>query len=616
MCGITGYVDFNQQPQKPIVSKMLQTIFHRGPDQGGIYLDKNVALGIRRLSIIDLKTGNQPMKNEDNTLTVVFNGEIYNFLELKGILEKKGHKFKTKSDTEVLVHLYETYGYKMPKYLKGMFAFAIWDKRKDQIYLARDPCGIKPLYFWQKGETLLFGSELKSILTHPKVRKGISIQALKMYSSLGYIPGNLSIFENIYKLLPGHGLVFSKKGIKISSFYELNFAKTSSEKNINSILENAVISHSISDVPIGVFLSGGIDSSLITYYLSKHIKRQINTFSISFEEKSFDESYYAKIIAKQLGAKHHEETFTSKDVLNLFPLISKKLDEPLADPSLFPTYKVCTLARKYVKVVLSGDGGDELFGGYPTYRGHLVAEQFKKIIPQSAARIILNILNTFPTSSENYPKTEVLKEFIKGAYYPPFQRHLSWMSLKNYNEGLLNEDLLKKNPKSSQIHLLKILQKKIEMKSSNLTTQMQLLDFETYLKDDLLVKVDRASMYNSVEVRVPFLDNTVIENAYALNSHINMLETKRILRSLLKDKFPPEVFKRRKKGFGIPIAKWITGDLKNLVNEHLKNQNLFQYFDKKSVEEIWQAHQDRKQDNSKLIWMIVMFSGWLNHWYL
>lgn len=614
MCGIAGYVDYNQQPQEKVISKMLKVIAYRGPDQTGIYIDKNVALGMQRLSIIDLKTGDQPMQNKDKTLTVVFNGEIYNFLHIKALLERKGHKFKTKSDTEVLIHAYEAFGNGMSKYLQGMFAFAIWDKKKNSIFISRDSSGIKPLYYYQKNNLLIFGSELKTILNHPQVRKSINVQALKMYSSLGYISGELSIFEGIYKLLPGYNLTFQKGRKKIDLYYELTADKIHLGKNIDSILEDAVVSHSISDVPIGVLLSGGIDSSLVAYYLTKNIKKGINTFSINFEEKSFDESFYAKIVAKQLGTKHHSETFSSKDVLELFPIITQKLDEPLADPSLFPTFKVCALASKYVKVVLSGDGGDELFGGYPTYQGHIVAEWFKKIVPDIAARYLINILNIFPVSSKNYPKTEVLKEFLKGIQLSPFKRHLLWMSIKNYNQGLLNKRF-KTNTEPLESILSGDILKRIDSTVKKLTTKMQLLDFETYLKDNLLVKVDRASMYNSLEVRVPFLDNEVIENAFAINSHVNIFNTKRVLRSLLKEKFPSEIFKRPKKGFGIPLAKWISGDLKNLVNERLQNKQLFEYFDRNEVFKIWQNHRERKQDNAKLIWMIVMFSEWLNYWY-
>lgn len=614
MCGIAGYVDFNRQPQQALISKMLQTISHRGPDQRGIHIDKNVVLGIQRLSIIDLKTGNQPMHNEDKAVTVVFNGEIYNFLDLKSLLEKKGHIFKTKSDTESLVHLYEVYGFEMSKYLKGMFAFAIWDKRKNLIFIARDSSGIKPLYFWQKADTLIFGSELKTILVHPLVKKNINLQALRMYSALGYIGGELSIFDGIYKLLPGHNLIFSRSGKKIKTFYQLNKDKIHAGKNFDSVLEKSVISHAISDVPIGVFLSGGIDSSLVTYYLTRNLKNKINTFSIDFEEKSFDEGYFAELVAHQLGTKHHKETFNSKDVLKLFPVISRKLDEPLADPSLFPTFKVSALARKYVKVVLSGDGGDELFGGYPTYQGHLVANQFRRIIPQVAAKIILGFLNLLPVSSENYPKGEIIKEFIKGVYSPPFQRHLLWMSLKNYSQDLLNKNMFKEVTSLENLNILENTLKRISKIDKDLITKIQLLDFETYLKDDLLVKVDRASMYNSVEVRVPFLDNEVIENAFATSSHVSLFNTKKVLRAILKNKLPTKIFSRPKKGFGIPLAKWVSGDLKELVEDYLQNPILYQYFNREKVRKVWDNHINNKQDNSKLIWMMVMFSGWLNEW--
>lgn len=614
MCGIAGIIDFNQQPHRDIISKMLQTISYRGPDQQGIHIDKNTALGIRRLSIIDLISGNQPIHNEDKTVTVVFNGEIYNFLQLKNLLELKGHKFKTNSDTECLVHLYEVYGSEMSKYLKGMFAFAIWDKNRKLIYIARDPSGIKPLYYWQKGEKLLFGSEPKTILCHPLVKKNINLEAVRIYSSLGYIPADLSIFEGIYKLLPGHYLIFSESGKRIRSYKTIT-PNTSQDSSMDELLEEAVLSHSISDVPLGVFLSGGIDSSLVTYYLTKNINKKINTFSIDFEEKSFNEGYFAQIVAKKLGTNHHKDTFNSKDIIRLFPIISEKLDEPLADPSLFPTYKVSALAKRYVKVVLSGDGGDELFGGYPTYRGHLMAESFRRIVPPLFSKTILSVLKLLPVSFENYPKTEVLKVFLKGLHLDPFKRHLLWMSLKNYSTDLLNKEVFRKNLRLDDLELVKEIIQRIESTPKDLTTKMQLLDYETYLKDDLLVKVDRASMYNSIEVRVPFLDNQVIERAFALNSHVSLFDTKKVLRSLLKDKFPAAISKRPKKGFGIPVAKWLNSDLEDLAYEHLHNKKLYQYFNKDKVNQIWDEHKNKKQDNSKLIWMLVMLSGWLNEWY-
>lgn len=613
MCGIAGIVNFKKQPQNSEVSKMINQISHRGPDQKGIYVDRNVGLGIQRLSIIDLKSGDQPIHNEDKAITVVFNGEIYNFLELKDLLEKKGHTFKTKSDTEVLVHLYESFGTDMSKLLRGMFAFAIWDRNKDLILISRDHVGIKPLYFWRDGKVMFFGSELKSILAAPLIRKEINIEAFKAYTQLGYIPGNLSIFKNIHKLLPGHSLIFSKDGLKIDKFYEMIPSKKALTKSIDNYLEDSVISHSISDVPLGVLLSGGIDSSLVTYYLTKNIRNRINTFSINFKEKSFDESKFANIVSKRLNTKHHQESFSSKDVINLFPTISQKLDEPLADPSLFPTFKVCALARKYVKVVLSGDGGDELFGGYPTYSGHLLAKQVKRIFPKNLSNLAIKILNLFPTVFENYPKTEVGKEFIKGLHLTPFKRHLLWMSLKNYNSNLLNKDLFG-TYKKVDTDLFKALQKNIEEKHNNLVTQMQLFDFETYLKDDLLVKVDRASMYNSLEVRVPFLNVELIEKAFSTDSQVGFFNTKKILRDLIKEKFPPEIFRRGKKGFGIPLSKWIAGDLEDLVNDHLENKKLYDYFNRRVVEKLWDDHKKRKQDNSKLIWMVMIFSGFLNEW--
>ncbi len=605
MCGITGFVDFTSSVKQNSLGSMIGTIAYRGPDSSGEYHNRNktAALGIRRLSIIDLKTGDQPIYNEDSSIVVVYNGEIYNYQKLKKGLIVEGHEFRTKSDTEVLVHLYEKYGTNTPKYLNAMFAFAIWDENKQELLLARDRAGIKPLYYYHAGNRLIFGSEVKTILAHPAYNKRIDETALSLYGYFGYLPADYSMFKGIKKLLPGHTLKFSKSGLKIDKYFELSSDTKHDKSDVNELLKRAVTSQLISDVPVGVFLSGGIDSSLVAYYITQE-KRKLNSFSISFEDKSYDESDQALLVAKKLGTKHHSEIFKSNDIVNSFGEISSKLDEPLADPSLFPTFKVSKLARKHVKVVLSGDGGDELFGGYPTYQAHLMAKWFE-ILPKSILNSSHLFLNLLPNSHKNYDKKKLATVFLKGLKKPALERHLFWM-----RSFFLGENNLFDKPNLDWVN--EILPDLSQFK--DVSRQMQVLDFYTYLRNDFLFKVDRASMYNSLEVRVPFLDNDVIDFAFSTKiSHVGYRRNKIILRDLLKDKLP-EIARRPKKGFGIPIAEWMLDEIKDFSYELLQNKKLYDFVDKKEVGRIWNNHQNLKENNAGMIWMLIMLSGWLDNW--
>src|SRR3989338_8558101 len=613
MCGIAGIVSFDKPIDKKSLPEMLSQIKHRGPDQTGIYSKPHVSMGIQRLSIIDVATGNQPIENEDGSIAVVFNGEIYNYLELTKDLIRKGHVFKTKSDTEVLVHLYEVYREGMSKYLNGMFSFAIWDRKKQLIFISRDPIGIKPLYYFQKGEELIFGSELKAILAYRDIKKEININSLKNYSLFGYISSDDSIFKNIYKLSPGCNLVFSKSRKKIIDYYSMNSRIFTDERNVDKILEDAVLSQSMADVPLGVLLSGGIDSSLISYYLTQKLGKRVKSFSIGFKEKIFDESLYAKAVAKILKTDHYSGNFGPKDIYTLFPIIVDKMDEPLADSSLFPTYKLSTLARKHVKVVLSGDGGDELFGGYPTYQGHLAAEKIKKFFPKFLINTGLRLIDASQPSFDNYPFAETAKRFLRGLGKDGIQRHLDWMSLNGF-DNLLNKDFSEDQAGCDK--LFAGFEQKIAKITSNTPLKYQLLDFYTYLTDDLLVKIDRASMFNYLEVRAPFLDLKVIYCAFNSKlKSVNLIETKKILRKLLKKHLPSTIVDRKKKGFGIPLAKWVYGDLRDLVYEQLDNKDLYSYFDKKKIEKLLNDHMKKRRNNAKTLWMLTLFSGWLNKWY-
>ena len=611
MCGITGYVDYECKVDPNILGKMTKAIVYRGPDSSGEYVndDKSAGLGIRRLSIIDLSTGDQPIKNEDSSVVVVFNGEIYGYKNLRDDLLRKGHKLKTKSDTEVLVHLYEEYGEGMVAKLNGMFAFAIWDEKKRRMFIARDRSGIKPLYYSVIGKKLFFGSEPKTILECPGYKKGVDSTGLSSFFYLGYILGSSSIYSNIFRLKPGNILIFDKSGIKIKKYFDIKTKKDYPQFSLDMLLRKAVEKQLIADVPVGVFLSGGLDSSLIASYISKYEK--LKSFSIGFSEKGFDESKHAYYVAKKLGTEHYSDEFSPKDVLSIFDEISSKLDEPFADASLFPTYKVSKLARKYVKVVLSGDGGDELFGGYPIYQAHILA-RYLNFLPNFTYDVLRNIIDSIPdiffdlipTSFKEYPKKRLAKIILSGMKKGnPQDRHLYWMrTFFLGNEFLGNTYDRKHNSKSDNWKKL----------SPSITGQS--IDFNTYLPDDFFFKVDRAAMYNSLEVRVPFLDNDVLNYAFSTRKpHVNLLQTKIQLRKLLQDRLP-DVARRPKKGFGIPLEKWLRSDLKDFAYSKLKSRRLNDYVSKNKVLKIWGEHQKSETNHSGTIWQLVIFSAWLDNW--
>ncbi|OGM13483.1 asparagine synthase (glutamine-hydrolyzing) [Candidatus Woesebacteria bacterium RIFCSPLOWO2_01_FULL_39_23] len=608
MCGIAGFVDFTSETDPSLIKKMTDSIVYRGPDSSGKFISENyiAGLGIRRLSIIDLKTGDQPIKNEDGTITVVYNGEIYNYKELKLKLQKNGHIFKTKSDTEVLVHGYEEYGLDLVKKLNGMFAFALWDEKQRKLLLGRDRVGIKPLYFYESKNLLVFGSEPKTILCHPSFHKSINLDAMSNYLYFGFLPHDYSMYSGIKKLLPGNILSFSKRGATTTSYFGLTDTVKENNNSLSELLDNAVKSQLMADVPVGVFLSGGLDSSLISYYVAK--RKKLKSFSIGFKEPGFDESESAYYVAKIIGTDHHSEEFSVKDVVPIFNQLIKYLDEPLADASLVPTYKVSKLAAKYVKVVLSGDGGDELFGGYPTYQAHLMAKYFDsvRLINPDKLKNILGIIpesliNKIPLSFKDYPKKKLGEIVLRGLKLKNPDRHLYWM-----RTFFLGDKNLGQNPDRNWTKSLIT-----EKPGVNIG---QLIDFQTYLPDDFLVKTDRASMFNSLETRVPYLDNDVINYAFTTrNPHVTLLKTKIQLRGLL-EKNLPQIAKRPKKGFGLPLEKWLRGDLKKFAKDHLENKKLDEFVERKEIEKIWKEHQDYGQNNSGTIWQLIILSGWLDNY--
>jgi asparagine synthase (glutamine-hydrolysing) len=629
MCGIAGYYG---QGNKEILEKMARTLRHRGPDDEGFCISANVGLGQRRLSIIDLSpAGHQPMANEDETVWIIFNGEIYNFKELgRGL--KREHRFKGRSDTEIMVHLYEEIGVEMFGKIMGMFAIALYDKVKNKIYLARDRMGKKPLYYGLFNNTLIFGSELKALMPHPEFKKELDLFSLNKYLFYEYIPTPATIFKNVHKLEPGHYLEYDGRTIKKEKFWEIEFkvesrkSKVESRELISELdnrLSNAVKDRLVSDVPIGIFLSGGIDSSTIAYYAQRNSTQKIKTFSIGFKEASFDESKYARQVANFLGTDHYEKIFSVHDCLDLIPRISEMLDEPIADSSIIPTYLLSQFTKEKVTVALGGDGGDELFCGYDTFIAHQLADFYEKIPQLIRKSIIEKIALILPTSFSNISFDFKAKSFIAGFYGDKKYRDARWMSSYNSNmrENIFQADIwsvLKKKNEYEDIDRYLDHKTSTTDKREKYYQNLILLYLRMYLMEEILVKVDRASMFNSLEVRAPFLDTAVVEfaNSLPISLKLHNLTTKYILKKTMEDKLPQEVVYRKKKGFGMPVAHWISGELKPFVlevlnEEKIKTEGLFNF---RYINNLLNEHFSGKRDNRKSIWTLLMFEMWMDKW--
>lgn len=625
MCGICGYLTWGQEAiQEEIIHQMCQVIRHRGPDDEGIYLEKNVGLGMRRLNIIDLVTGHQPIHNEDETIWIVYNGEIYNFPELRDSLEKNGHRFYSRTDTEVIVHLYEEMGSRCVERFNGMFAFCLWDKKQNLLFLARDRMGIKPLHYTQVNNQFIFGSEIKSILVHPSISRELDLNSLSKYLTFEYIPAPNTIFKGIKKLLPGHTLKVSLNGqIHIERYWDICFKhdekiqpKKEYIEELLSLLKSAVKRRLISDVPLGVFLSGGIDSSTVTALMSKLMPGQVKTFSIGFEDQSFDESRYASHVAHYFGTSHYEENLQPNKMIELVPMIADVLDEPLGDASIIPTYLLSKFTRQYVTVALGGDGGDELFAGYPTYQAHRLAHLYTKLPQIVRAKIIEKIINKLPVSTANISLDFQAKKFISGIPYSPEIRNYIWLGSFSPPE--------KKDLFSPEIYeLLKFSHdfEDIEMYLGKTDVQNPLdrllyLDLKFYLQDDILVKVDRASMANSLEVRAPLLDYTFVEFVAKLPPQVKLkgLTTKYIFKEAVRTLLPKGIADRKKKGFGIPVAKWFKNELKEFILDVFEESKIKQegFFNYPYIKKLLDEHFEGRKDNRKQLWTLLVFELWSN----
>ncbi len=613
MCGICGILNFerNELVDENLLYKMTNVVHHRGPDDEGFYLERNIGLGVRRLAVIDLETGHQPIHNEDETIWIVSNSEIYNFKDLRKDLEKKGHRFYTKSDTEVIVHLYEDYGTDCVGYLRGMFAFAIWDERKRELFLARDRLGQKPLIYTVVNNSLIFASEIKSILINLEVEKEVNLEALHHYLTYQYIPAPLTMFSGIKKLPPASTLICNADGeIKIERYWKLNY-KNKLElsepeycKRILELLRETVQLRLISDVPLGAFLSGGIDSSAIVGIMSQLMNKPVKTFSIGFEEEDFSEINYARTVAEYFKTDHHEFIVKPK-AIEILPKLIWHYNEPFADSSALPTYYLARETRKHVTVALNGDGGDENFAGYDRYRANMLASYFDRI-PQPLKRVAVGVAEKFPVRKA--------KKFFQAINESPERRNIRWHCFfdNERKDKLYSEEMKKRlSYLDTYDYMINVFR---EAKADDFLDKILYTDINTYLPEDLLVKMDIATMANSLETRSPFLDHELIEFVARIPSNLKLkgLTSKYILKKALKDLLPKEILKRGKMGFGIPIGKWFRKELRDYLKEILLDVKSLKrgYFRKETIEKLLTEHTSGRVDHGYRLWALLNLELW------
>ena len=621
MCGIVGIANNNLRSiSREVLEKMNLCIVHRGPDDDGFYVNETVGLAMRRLSIIDVAHGKQPMHNEDKTAWIVFNGEIYNFQELRKDLEAQGSNFYTNSDTETILHLYDRYGAECVTYLRGMFAFAIWDTRDKSLFIARDRLGKKPvLYAHQKNGDLIFGSEFQALLAHPDVSREVDFEALDSYLSYLCVPAPLTAFKQIRKLEPAHWLRWKDGNIETKRYWQPDFSKKIKISEADAIEETTRILREstklrmISEVPLGAFLSGGVDSSTIVALMAQESSQPVKTFSIGFEEQDFSELKYAKKVADHIGAEYHE--FVVKpDALEILPALVEHYGEPFADSSAIPTYYVAKETRQFVTVALNGDGGDESFAGYERHSAMQIAElyhRFPKILRKALVETPINLI---PTSEINRSRVRDAKRFLRAASLPTTERYFRWMSTfhREMKDELYTKDFAERVSAQKPEHFLDEWFAKAN--GSGILDATLLTDQMTYLPNDLLVKVDIASMANSLEARSPFLDHKVIEFAASLPENLKMqrFETKSLLKKVAARLVPKEVIYRRKMGFGVPIGKWFRGEMKEFVqNILLSEKSLNRGIARREVVEKYvREHINAERDHTFQIWTLMMMELW------
>ena len=621
MCGIVGIVHRADRPvDAALLGRMNDAIRHRGPDEDGVYLNGRVGLAMRRLAIIDLKGGQQPITNEDRTVWIVFNGEIYNFRELKERLEKLGHTFKTDCDTEAIVHAYEQYGADCPKHLRGMFAFAIWDERTGELFLARDRVGKKPLLYSNTNGAFVFGSEFAALLKHPSVGREVDREAIHNYLTFMCVPAPLTAYRDIRKLEPGHSLRLTRDGEIITErYWQPDFARkaklTEEEagERVMEALRDAVRVRLMSEVPLGAFLSGGIDSSTVVALMSEVSATPVKTFSIGFEEQDFSELHHARRVAEHVGAEHHE-FIVRPDAMEVLPTLIEHYGEPYADSSAIPTYYVARETRRHVTVALNGDGGDEGFAGYERYAAMRLSERYRKLPGLLREGFIKQAVGLLPSSELKRSRVRDLKRFLRAASLPPVERYLRWVSVldKQAKTHLYTDDFLRETAADDPARWLAPWFARAN--GAGVVDAALLADTMTYLPNDLLVKVDIASMAVSLEARSPFLDHHVIELAASLPEGLKLrgLTTKYLLKKTLTKLLPSENLKRGKMGFGVPVGHWFRGDMQGFLRENLLSEKASRrgYFKPEAVSRMVEEHTRGGRDHTHQLWTLLMLELW------
>lgn len=617
MCGICGIAALQGDAaiSATRLEEMCEALRHRGPDDVGTFVEDRVGLAMRRLSIIDLAHGQQPMTNEAGDVVAIQNGEIFNHEYLAEGLRERGHRLRTRSDTEVLVHLYEEHGPSFVTELRGMFAIAIWDRRRRRLVLARDRFGVKPLLYAEAGGALAFSSELKSLLMWGEIDRTVSRSALRQYLRFNWVPGAETIFEGVRNLSPGHLLVFEKGGsAQVIKFAEPTSpsanpapAERGDEELTDELLgrlRDSVAAHLVADVPVGVLLSGGVDSSLLAA-LAAEQEAELQTFSIGFEDPRFNELPRARLVADRLGTDHHE-LIVDPDIAALMGRLVETFDQPLGDSSTLPTYLVSELAASHVKVTLAGEGGDELFGGYNAY-----AADFLSRFIGPVASLSEPLVRRLPDSRSRYP--DRAKRFARGAALPPVARHCSWLEV--WSEQGISELLSGDPGPPIATDPLEVFDRRYAAAGRwNWLTRLQDLDVGTYLVDDLLMKADLASMAHSLEVRVPYLDPIVADFAYALPARkkIRRGQKKWLLKRAAADLVPAEILRAPKRGFSIPAAAWLRGELREYATDVLSGSTLERqgFFDPSVVHALFREHLDNREDHSRRLWGVLTFTLW------
>lgn len=608
MCGIAGaiYTDHGRIMDESIVTRMRDVMQHRGPDDAGTYTSGPVALAHRRLSIVGLSTGHQPMATEDNALCIVFNGEIYNYPKLKNELQSLGYRFRTESDTEVILHMYSHYGKECVNYLNGMFAFVIWDRENQHLFMARDRLGVKPFYYAETGDSIVFASEIKSILEYPEFRAKCNKDAVYEYLVFRAVSGEETLFEGVKSLLPGHYMTVSRNGIEIEKYWDprqkpmdYNISVPDARNKLSELLQDAVRIRLMSEVPLGTFCSGGIDSSLVTAIASKQIGEPVNTFSVGFHEAEFDESYYARMVSAQYQTNHHELKLNAHEFTGLLPDLIHLNDEPLNFSNSVHIYALSKLAKEYVTVVLTGEGADELFMGYPRYQIPRIADNIKRM--SVLARPLLNMLSKVKDDH----RLEKLSYYLKSDLNDIMLLNSATSRVESVSR------IIQKGIPTNLLYRTRILDDSKNMDA--LLSRMSIQDQQTYLVS-ILNRQDKMSMGASVEARVPFLDYRVAEFANSLpaKTRIRGFNSKMLIKMVAGDFLPKEVIYRRKSGFGVPLANWFRDNnaLGNIMNDEINQGDYSEYLNKDSLMKMFKEHKANQADNSEILWTALNFLMW------